>query len=325
VVSDASGPIDHGVWDKVRSPAHGFCDDEAIKNLLRTRPTRQALQWTERHLGCRVVSTRALRGGMSSAVHLVTVEQANGQRLEAVLRRYVRPELNIEDTDMAACEARALHFVEQIDVPTPRLLAVDATGDDAGVPALLMTRLPGRVDWWPTDGERWLWRLADLLPIIHSAPDPPPRLIRPYAPYAQTNNDPPGWARHPKAWAQAVKIASAPAPDVAAVLIQRDFHPGNVLWRRGIVSGVVDWQAASIGPAAIDVGHCRVNLLTFGRQVADRFTRLWERASGMTYDPWADVVTIVGFLDDLRSERGSEDYLLEDLLADAVAESGGAS
>ena len=35
------------------------------------------------------------------------------------------------------------------------------------------------------------------------------------------------------------------------------------------MSGVVDWQAASIGPPPVDVGHCRANLLTFGRPVAD--------------------------------------------------------
>ncbi|HEV3282090.1 MAG TPA: phosphotransferase [Acidimicrobiales bacterium] len=272
-----------------------------------------------------MTSTRALRGGMSSAVHLVTVEHPNGQRRQAVLRCYVRPELNIEEPDLAVREAAALQVVEQVEVPTPRLLAVDPAGDDVGVPALLMTRLAGRVDWWPTDGERWLRRLAEVLPRIHAAPAAPQGVIRPYAPYPQTSYDPPPWALYPKAWEQAVDIADAPTPDIPAGLVQRDFHPGNVLWKRGAVSGVVDWQATSIGPPPVDVGHCRVNLLSFGRPVADRFTRLWEQASGMTYHPWADVVTVVGLLDDLRSGWGSERYQLEELLADSVAQLGGSS
>jgi hypothetical protein len=107
------------------------------------------------------------------------------------------------------------------------------------------------------------------------------------------------------------------------VLVHRDFHPGNVLWRRGLVSGVVDWQGACTGPAVADVAHCRVNLLTFGAGTAERFTGLWERVSGTVYHPWADIITIIGFLDDLRDDWGSERLLVEDMLARAVAGLGG--
>jgi hypothetical protein len=72
---------------------------------------------------------------------------------------------------------------------------------------------------------------------------------------------------------------------------------------------VVDWQS-SIGPAAVDVRHCRANLLGYNREVAERFTRMWEQAAGMTYHPWVDVVTVVDFLDDLRDGWGSDRPLL---------------
>jgi Phosphotransferase enzyme family len=98
-----------------------------------------------------------------------------------------------------------------------------------------------------------------------------------------------------------------------------------VLWRRGTVSGVVDWQAACTGPAVADVAHCRVNLLTLGAGPAERFTAWWQQAAGAAYHPWADVVTIIGFLDDLREDWGSEQPLVEDMLARAVAELGGNS
>ena len=256
---------------------------------------------------------------MSSAVHLVTVQTAAGHRTEVVLRRYVRPELNADEPDLAEREARALRVVEAIEVPTPRLLALDPTGAEVGVPALLMTRLPGRVDWWPRDLERWLRRLAEVLPRIHAGP-PPPGALPVYEPYEQSSYEPPPWARSPQTWERAVELALGPAPDLPAVLVQRGFHPGNVLWRYRRVSGVVDWQAASNGPAVVDVAHCRANLLAFDRSVAERFTTLWEQVSGDRFHPWADLVTIVGFFDDLRSGWGSERYLVEDLLVDAVAE-----
>ena len=65
-----------------------------------------------------------------------------GQRRQAVLRRYVRPELNAEEPDIAEREARALRVAESADVPAPALLAVDPAGAEAGVPAILMSRLP---------------------------------------------------------------------------------------------------------------------------------------------------------------------------------------
>jgi len=49
----------------LRSPAHGFCDDDETRRLLRSRPPRQAFGWAERYLGARVTSSRALRGGYS--------------------------------------------------------------------------------------------------------------------------------------------------------------------------------------------------------------------------------------------------------------------
>ena len=99
-----------------------------------------------------------------------------------------------------------------------------------------------------------------------------------FSPYGQSSYEPPPWARLPRIWERAFEIFHMPVPEGESVFIQRDFHPGNVLWRRGSVSGVVDWQAACVGPPAVDVGHCRTNLFRFGLDVADRFTALWEMA-----------------------------------------------
>ena len=115
-----------------------------------------------------VVAARAPRGGMSSAVHLLTVQDDGGQQRQAVVRRYVRPELNPDEPDIAEREARALRAAGPMGVPTPDLLTIDPTGAGAGVPAVLMSRLPGRVDWWPSDANRWLRPLAEL-----RLPDPP--------------------------------------------------------------------------------------------------------------------------------------------------------
>ena len=101
-------------------------------------------------------------------------------------------------------------------------------------------------------------------------------------------------------WERAIEVflGDVPAHDVG--FIHRDFHPGNVLWKTGRLTGVVDWQSASIGPRSVDIGHCRANLMFDDPPRADIFTRMWEEISGSTYDPWGDVATVIGMLDGLR-------------------------
>ncbi|MGH9106151.1 MAG: phosphotransferase family protein [Acidimicrobiales bacterium] len=235
----------------------------------------------------------------------------------------MRPEVNDEEPDLAAREARSLCFVEQLEVATPRLLAVDPTGDDAGVPALLMTYLPGRLDWSPSDMERWLHSLADLLPRIHSAELPAPRAIPAFAPDTPSNWEPPPWARRPRIWERAIEIYHRQPPDLAAVFLHGDFHPGNVLWRRGVVSGIVDWQGACVGPSSRDVAHCRANLFAFGLDVADRFTRIWERLTSECFHPWAELIGIIGDLHSLREEPPHrDDVITEEVLGRALAQLG---
>jgi aminoglycoside phosphotransferase (APT) family kinase protein len=301
------------------SKPHGFEDDPETRRLLRLRPGRRALSWVERTTGGRVLSTAALRGGNSSAVHAVSVLDRAGRRSTVVLRRYVREELNAEEPDMAAREARALEFVERAEIPTPTLLACDPGGGEVGEPAVLMTRLPGRVEWAPRDLDRWLDRLVTPLLAVHAL-DPPTRGFRPYAPYEQQSDEPPPWSSRRELWARAIEVARAPAPPGRAGYVHRDYHPGNVLWRRGVVTGVIDWQSASIGLPSVDVGHCRLNLCRYGLEVADDFTRRYEAASGLSYHPWGDVVAIVGVLDGLRESPGRTDVVLEEALDRALSE-----
>jgi aminoglycoside phosphotransferase (APT) family kinase protein len=310
--------------DGSMSPPYGFCDDSATRRLLRARPPAAALKWAAAQVGAtRITSVRALRGGLSSAMHVMTAVTPAGDCCRIVLRRYVRPELFAEEPDIAAREAVALRFVEPVGVPTPRLLGCDATGALAGVPSLVMSRLAGRVEWSPADFDDWLDQLVGLLPAIHSAPLPPAGTIRSYSAYPQRIYEPPEWARLPRNWERAVEIFVGPVLDRGPpVFLHRDFHPGNVLWSRGRATGVVDWQSASVGPASVDVGHCRANLLRYGLDVADRFTRLWEDVSGCAYHPWADIATIVGCLDDLRDPPPANRDSIEEVVSNAVAELG---
>ncbi|HEV2360334.1 MAG TPA: aminoglycoside phosphotransferase family protein [Acidimicrobiales bacterium] len=304
---------------------YGFCDDAETRALLRSDPPDRAMAWVEEVAGGRVSAIRALPGGLSSAMHALELEAAGGDRREVVLRRYVRPELNEEEPELAAREAAALRVVARIDVPTPGLLAVDPDGAMVGTPSVLMTRLPGAVEWSPPDVDAWLAGMALLLPSVHAAALPGDGSILAYSPYGQASYEPPAWTRDLPTWERAIEIfhslLSTPADD-EEVLIHRDFHPGNVLWSDGAVSGLVDWPCTSIGPSVVDIGHCRANLVPYGLDVVERFTRLASGRDG--YPGWADIATLVGCLDDLRddppdpSTRDALDLLMGRAVADCA-------
>ena len=66
------------------------------------------------------------------------------------------------------------------------------------------------------------------------------------------------------------------------------------------MTGLVDWESASVGPRSMDVAHCRFNRLYEGLEAAEVFRREWERHTGRTFHRWADIATIIGLLDSER-------------------------
>jgi aminoglycoside phosphotransferase (APT) family kinase protein len=305
---------------------HGFALDLADHRLLRGRPPALALAWVADRVGpgARVVGVRARSGGTSSAVHVVHMEDRVGRRSRLVLRRFVRADWLAEEPDVAVREAEALRVLAGTDhgLPLPELVAVDETGAEAGAPAVLITALPGRVDWAPRELGPWLDRLVALLPPIHAVRVPGEVELRPYRPYELGRElAPPRWTRYPRAWARAIAAYEGPAPSAERVFVHRDFHPGNVLWRRGRVSGLVDWANASVGAPEADVGHCRANLAGHsGLAVADDFLARWQAVTGRTgYHPYWDLAVEVSTLDSYGQE---EDPALDAFVARAVARLG---
>jgi hypothetical protein len=120
------------------------------------RPSPEALAWVERELGrgSRVVAWRRMTGGLTSAVHRLTVQRGPG-RLAVVLRQYERSGIY----DMAKIierEAGILSGLPASGLAAPELLAACPAGEEAGGnPAILMTRLPGHLDLSPADPGVW--------------------------------------------------------------------------------------------------------------------------------------------------------------------------
>jgi aminoglycoside phosphotransferase (APT) family kinase protein len=180
------------------------------------------------------------------------------------------------------------------DVPAPRLVAVDPEGEASGVPAVLMTRLPGRVVLDTPDLQRWLQSMAEILPVIHEV-RAGKATVQPFAQYYDLNAiELPRWTKQPSLWERALEMARRPPAEGESCFIHRDYHPANVLWSRGKLTGVVDWVNASIGPPLVDVAHCRGNLAALhGPDMADAFLDAYRAVTGLReYDPYWDITSM---------------------------------
>jgi aminoglycoside phosphotransferase (APT) family kinase protein len=286
---------------------YGFELTPEDQRLLRSPLPRVARGWLRRQVGpgARIVSEHARSGGTASAVHAVTVDDATGARRHLILRRYVRADWLAEEPDLAEHEARVLDLLEPTPVDAPRLVAVDPDGAECGVPAVLMTRMPGRVRWAPGDVEGFVTRLVDAMLSVHAVRVPAGVELRPFRPYGRGKPlEPPRGTTVPDAWWRAIEVHAGAAPRDEAVLVHRDFHPGNVLWSGSEVSAVIDWSSASVGAPEVDVAHCRVNLaVALGVDVADRFLAIYRDRSGRDdYDPYWDLQDLVGMLSHIELE-----------------------
>jgi len=69
------------------------------------------------------------------------------------------------------------------------------------------------------------------------------------------------------------------------VLTHCDYWSGNVVWRNGKLTGIVDWSDAARGPRGFDVGWCRLDLvLLFDERIADVFPAAYEDGIGRMID-----------------------------------------
>jgi Ser/Thr protein kinase RdoA (MazF antagonist) len=268
-------------------------------------PPPRAIDWVVRRLGGgRVVSVRALRGGISHANHLIRVE--SGNPAEAVLRRWVRPDWASEEPEFSpAQEATTYALLAGHDIPAPRLLAADPTADDCDVPALLLTRAAGRRIVRPRDMDTFVRQLAETLARIHALDGAAAvRAVPSYRPYYGPDEFViPSWSRAQEVWRAANEVASIPRPHSPPVFIHRDYHPGNTLWLGSTLSAVVDWTSAEFGPAEVDVSHMRANLArAFSLEAADVFLAAVRSVSGgRPYNPWWDVHAVADWAPELTT------------------------
>jgi aminoglycoside phosphotransferase (APT) family kinase protein len=181
------------------------------------------------------------------------------------------------------------------DVPAPRSIALDATGEHAGDPAHLMSLLPGSVDLTRSSAAD-LGTLARTLVAVHAVQPPVrPRTYQSWAVPAKWVVPP--WARDAALWERAFALLAQDPPEYVGTFLHRDFSPRNLLWSGDRITGIVDWVETSWGPAWLDVAHVRSILaIHVGTEAAARFAAECVALTGREPQPYFDVMDVVGLL-----------------------------
>jgi len=221
-------------------------DRDARLAFAATAPSDVGLRRMARAIGgprARVESVRRLTGGVDSSTHAISLDHGG----TVVLKRA----FGSDPTHLAA-EADRLTFALDVDVPSPEPIALDADGDWFGRPALVITHLPGRVTCQRQPGP-WLDELVQTLGAIHRHPigrDTPVALLAPHA-GLEWRPAGPSQLRRTVRVERLLEIAQTMQSDLPRTsrqhrLLHHDLYHRNVLWQRGRITGVVDWNEARL-------------------------------------------------------------------------------
>ncbi|WP_174615563.1 phosphotransferase family protein [Virgibacillus ihumii] len=267
--------------------------------MTNTKLSKQVLDWVVDNTNPKatVESFQQLKGSTSSTLHRISLQ--SGQKLNHyVVRQFDNEEWLGEEPDLAHHEAECLRMAKKTGVVSPEFIAYDKNGDICGNPTILMTYLDGEVELNPKWMDQWLYGLAEALEAFHGmdADDFPYR----HSSYNDIFSfEVPAWTNVSTTWKKAINLLKGPCPETRECFIHRDYHPANVLWKDGSVSGVVDWVNGCKGPRGVDIGHCRVNLaMLYGVETADGFLREYRKLAGskFTYEPYWDLLSVADML-----------------------------
>ena len=211
----------------------------------------------------RVHNFTRLGDGVSAHVYGVEYSTSRG-RQRAALRLVAAP------VNLCLRESMVLNRLQSAGLPVPRCYGVKESAGKGC--AMLLDWLPGHPVGRPQDVHTYVEQLAELLVSIHQAtlPSGLPKFR------TVLNRTLRHAAEMPELAAVLQAIKEYPEVGGEVVLLHGDFWPGNLLFQRKVLTGVVDWSDACTGPAAADVANARMELAwVWGMDAMLQFTELY--------------------------------------------------
>jgi aminoglycoside phosphotransferase (APT) family kinase protein len=253
-------------------------------------PTEEAIHTLLQELapGSTALAIEPLPGSYSNFTHLIDARRADGSDLRLVVRRY-QVFGSYDRGEKARREFKAFELVYQHGIPAPQPLYLDEQGAILGIPGIVTRYVTGTQIESPSDPIGWARALAAMLARIHAIPCDATTQN-----YLLDANSEASWFlrsgtvpdymdAHPDGAAvwQLARELSPNLQQVQPALVHIDYWPGNVLWHRGQITAIVDWEEAAYGDPGIDVAYCRMEMRLSGQgEVADGFLETYETEAG---------------------------------------------
>ena len=235
--------------------------------------------------GYKLISVRPTLGSFTNDARILECRTRAGTPVRLVVKFLIdQPQ---EASRCAIAAFHALGLAQAHGVPVPEPMFLDNTGDLLGVPGFVTRLVEGRQVWNPEDVEPWAEGFARLLLRIHAiSPDDQDRgyLFNGHDEGLHMLRD--DWSKRKKGHRLSAEILGTlrelqpTIVPVPSALVHMDYWHGNVVWHEDRAAAVLDWDFASYGDPAIDVGYFRMNQYLRGtKSAADIFLKSYEEAS----------------------------------------------
>ncbi len=225
----------------------------------------------------RLIETRKLSGGISA--EMTAIRYGDSQSESTIVVRRHSEKSFAENPEIAEFEFKVLQFMQQAGLPVPHPHHLDMTGQIFKRPYAVLSLLDGDAIYAPEDKNLFAQKLAEMLLVIHGVegdadllPDQKKRLDK-------------DLAKIKEKWDESIdeetirsklkEIWPTVKPNESKVL-HGDFWPGNVIWRDGEISGVLDWEECELGDPLLEIAITRFDLLCIcGQECMESFTRTY--------------------------------------------------
>lgn len=238
--------------------------------------------------GSKVVRTWSLQGGVSAQVTAVEVRLPDGQSRKLLVRRHGLRDRQ-RNPQIATAEFRLLQVLQRANLAAPAPYYLDQAGEFFNVPCLVIEYVEGATEFVPSNLLDFVEQAAAQLAQIH-------RVGRAHVDLAFLADLGKGFGERPAHLDDSLQEGPIrdrlenlwPLPQTnPSVLLHGDFWPGNLLWRKGRLAAVIDWEDAAVGDPLADVSNGRLELLwAFGAEAMTHFT---EHYRGSTTLDWTNL------------------------------------